>query len=236
MKAAILSPRSKSSKLYLLALALLMLLVHPLAASAQQATFYVSPTGSDSNPGTLTAPLQTITAAQTAVRALTSNMIGNIVVYLRAGVYQLSAPLTFGVQDSGTNGFNVIYQAYNNEVPVISGGIPVTGWTQVSGNIYSAPFSRSTKLRSLFVNGVRATMTKSGAVQGYGNEGAFTIPSSENPVCFWPLWVRSERRHPQLSRQVNDSSLQQTEQKRTANSKDPRKHGDFDVCLLASQA
>ncbi len=55
-------------------------------------------------------------------------------------------------------------------------------------------------------------------------------------LCFWPLWVRSERRHPQLSRQVNDSSLQQTEQKRTANSKDPRKHGDFDVCLLASQA
>ena len=72
----------------------------------------------------------------------------------------------------------MIYEAYNNEVPVISGGIPVTGWTQVSGNIYSAPLSRSTKLRSLFVNGVRATMTKSGPVQGYGNESVFTIPSN----------------------------------------------------------
>ena len=177
MKATILSPRSQSSTPYLLALALLLFIAQPLFASTQ-ATFYVSPTGSDSNTGTLTAPFQTITAAQTAVRAMTANMTGNIVVYLRAGVYQLSAPLTFGIQDSGTNGFNVIYQAYNNEVPVISGGVPVTGWTQVSGNIYSAPLSRSTKLRSLFVNGVRATMTKSGAVQGYGNESVFTIPST----------------------------------------------------------
>ncbi len=177
MKSNIRSLRSPHSTLYSLALALLLFIAQPLFA-ATQATFYVSPTGNDSNPGTITEPFLTITAAQTAVRALSTSMTGNIVVYLRAGVYPLSAPLTFDVQDSGTNGFNVIYEAYNNEVPVISGGIPVTGWTQVSGNIYSAPLSRSTKLRSLFVNGVRATMTKSGPVQGYGNESVFTIPSN----------------------------------------------------------
>ncbi len=169
--------RSHRSTFCSLALTLLVLIAQPLFA-ATQATFYVSPSGNDSNPGTLAAPFLTLTAAQAAVRALSGSMTGDIVVYLRAGVYPLSAPLTFGTQDSGTNGFHVIYEAYNNEVPVISGGVPVTGWTLVSGNIYSAPLNRSTKLRSLFVNGVRATMTKSGAIQGNGNESTFTIPST----------------------------------------------------------
>ena len=35
-------------------------------------------------------PFLTITAAQTAVRALSTSMTGNIVVYLRAGVYPLA--------------------------------------------------------------------------------------------------------------------------------------------------
>jgi hypothetical protein len=168
---------SHRSTLCSLALALLLFVAQPLFA-ATQATFYVSPSGNDSNAGTLSAPFLTIAHAQTAVRSISGSMSGDIIVYLRGGVYPQSAPLTFGTQDSGTNGYHVIYEAYNNEVPVISGGVPVTGWTQVSGNIYSAPLSRTTKLRSLFVNGVRANMTKSGAVQGYGNEAAFTIPSN----------------------------------------------------------
>jgi hypothetical protein len=168
---------SHRSTLCSLALALLLLIAHPLFAGTQ-ATFYVSPSGSDSNAGTLSSPFLTIGRAQTAVRGISGSMTGDIVVYLRGGVYPLSTPLTFGTQDSGTNGYHVIYEAYNNEVPVISGGVPVTGWTLVSGNIYSAPLSRTTKLRSLFVNGVRASMTKSGAVQGYGNEAAYTIPSN----------------------------------------------------------
>jgi hypothetical protein len=168
---------SHRSTLCSFASALLLLAAQPVLA-ATQATFYVSPSGSDSNAGTITAPFLTITAAQTAVRALSASMTGDIIVYLRAGVYSLSAPLAFGTQDSGTNGYHVIYEAYENEVPVISGGVPVTGWTLVSGSIYSAPLSRSTKLRSLFVNGVRASMTKSGAVTGYGNEAVFTIPST----------------------------------------------------------
>jgi hypothetical protein len=168
---------SHRSNLCALAVALFLFIAHPLFA-ATEATFYVSPSGNDSNAGSINAPFLTIARAQTAVRSLSGSMTGDIIVYLRAGTYPLSTPLAFGVQDSGTNGYHVIYQAYQNEVPVISGGVPVTGWTLVSGSIYSAPLSRSTKLRSLFVNGVRAPMTKSAAVTGYGNEGTFTIPAN----------------------------------------------------------
>lgn len=149
-------------------------------AAATQAIFYVSPAGNDANAGSISAPFLTIGAAQTAVRALAPSMTGDIIVYLRGGTYPLAAPLAFGPADSGTNGFHVFYQAYNNEVPVISGGVPVKGWTLVSGNVYSAPLSRTTKLRSLFVNGVRAFMTKSPQpIQGSGNAGTFTVQGTE---------------------------------------------------------
>jgi hypothetical protein len=75
-----------------------------------QLTFYVSPTGSDSDPGTLEQPFQTITKARDVVR--TVNTAKDIHVYLRGGVYNLAGTITFGPQDSGTNGYRIYYQAY----------------------------------------------------------------------------------------------------------------------------
>ena len=154
-------------------------LVQPLWA-ATQATFYVSPSGDDSNRGTFAAPFLTIQKAQEAVRAIDSSMAGDIIVYLRAGMYPIGSPLVFNSSDSGTNGFHVIYRAYENEVPVISGGVPVTGWTLDHGKIYRASLHRTTKLRSLFVNGARAFMASSpNPIAGQGSAGAFTIQGTE---------------------------------------------------------
>jgi hypothetical protein len=120
--------------------------VFPIAASAAtQATYYVSPTGSDSNPGTLTAPFQTIAKARDVVRTINSNMTGDIYIYLRGGNYSITSTVTFGPQDSGTNGYRIYYQAYQGETPILNGATKVTGWTQHSGNIYKAALNRSTK-------------------------------------------------------------------------------------------
>jgi hypothetical protein len=62
-----------------------------LSDSAIQQAFYVSPQGSDSGPGTLENPLQTIQAARDRAAAyLSSNPSsdGSVVVYLREGIYQ----------------------------------------------------------------------------------------------------------------------------------------------------
>ena len=56
-------------------------------------------------------------------------MAGDIVVNLRGGNYFFSTPLEFTPEDSGRNGFQIIYRAYKKEVPVISGGVVVTNWT-----------------------------------------------------------------------------------------------------------
>ncbi|MFD5593156.1 RICIN domain-containing protein [Streptomyces griseorubiginosus] len=133
------------------------------AQSAQAATinFYVDPTGgNDSNSGTSTsAAFKTVQAAQAAVRAVNANMSDDIVVNLRGGTYPLTAPISFGTSDSGTNGHTVVYQAYNGETPVITGGKSITGWTAAANGEYKASVG-SLNFRQLYVNGVRATRAR----------------------------------------------------------------------------
>ncbi|MEV6942520.1 RICIN domain-containing protein [Streptomyces sp. NPDC051172] len=130
-------------------------------AYAATTNFYVDPVnGSDSNSGTSTASaFKTIQAAKAAVRTVNANMSDDIVVNLRGGTYPLSSPISFGTSDSGTNGHTVVYQAYNGETPVITGGKSITGWTAAANGEYKAPVG-SLNFRQLYVNGVRATRAR----------------------------------------------------------------------------
>jgi hypothetical protein len=148
------------------------------ASAGTQATYYVSPAGSDSSPGNLSQPFLTITKARDVVRTINGAMTGDIYVYLRGGVYNVTTPILFGTSDNGTNGHNVIYKAYNSEIPVLCGGTKVAVWTVYSGKIYQAPLSRNTKLRSLYVNGVKASMA-SKTVTAQGSWGTFTVAGTE---------------------------------------------------------
>ena len=127
------------------------------AQAAVQATFYVSPTGNDANPGTEAAPFRTITRARDAVRPLASNMTGDIVVNLRAGDYPVTSTIQFGPQDSGTNGFQVIYQSADALGSArIIGGQRLGGWTQHSGNIWRTQVGTGVRFDTLYENGRRA--------------------------------------------------------------------------------
>ena len=79
--------------------------------------YFVAPAGDDANPGTLEKPFASLQRAQLAVRQKPG------VVFLRGGTYYLPETLVFTVQDSGTKDASVIFQAYKNEQPVISGGV-----------------------------------------------------------------------------------------------------------------
>ncbi|WP_054023593.1 LamG-like jellyroll fold domain-containing protein [Bacillus sp. FJAT-28004] len=133
----------------------------PVSASVLS-TFYVSPTGNDTNPGTQSQPFQTIEKAQTAVRAINSNMTGDIEVILMGGTYNLTSTLIFTSQDSGTSGFNVIYKANTGSTPIISGGTTVTEWTlhDAGNTIYKANVGTSLDTRQLYVDGVRAVRAR----------------------------------------------------------------------------
>ena len=129
--------------------------------AATQATYYISPTGDDSNSGTLLQPFKTVEYAKNIVRTINNNMTGNIYIYLLGGTYNISQTLSFDESDSGTNGYDVIYSAYNAEVPVISGGVQVIDWTVHSGNIYKADVASGSDFRQLYINGIRGKRASS---------------------------------------------------------------------------
>ncbi|KAG4431325.1 hypothetical protein IFR05_013193 [Cadophora sp. M221] len=119
-------------------------------------SYYVHPTGSDSNAGTSTAPFLTLTQAQKAVRGAVVKQFEDISVYIADGVYLLSAPLNFTNADSGTNGFTVYWKASGSNA-LISGGTKLSGWTLNSTTgIYSTSVAVGTVSRNLFVGGKAA--------------------------------------------------------------------------------
>src|ERR1700746_3002280 len=96
---------------------LLLLLQIGLALPVLGQPYYVAPTGSDGNSGTLEKPFATIQRAQQAVRQKPGP------VWLRGGTYYLTQKLIFNAEDSGSQAAPVVYQAFENEQPVISGGV-----------------------------------------------------------------------------------------------------------------
>ncbi len=120
---------------------------------------YVSPTGSDSNDGSKSKPFATLYAANEAVKALRSQMQGDIVIHIAGGYYSMSQPLVIGVDGGGANGYSVIYRGDSSNKPVLSGGVQITGWTQ-NGNIWSAPCNVA-DTRTLYINDNPAVRARS---------------------------------------------------------------------------
>jgi len=114
----------------LLGLSSLVGLLGPSPALA--ADYYVSPSGSDSSPGTLSQPFLTIQKAA-------SVMAAGDTAFIRAGVFRETVPPA----NSGTQYAPITYMPYNGESVTVSGAdvIPASSWTLSNGNIYKAPMS-----------------------------------------------------------------------------------------------
>ncbi|MBV9442129.1 MAG: hypothetical protein JO217_05490, partial [Acidobacteriaceae bacterium] len=126
------------------------------------AQVYVSPNGSDSNPGTRARPVASLEHARDLARALNQNSSGDISVYLAGGTYRLTRPLALEPRDSGHNSHSVIWSAVEGETPVISGAVRITGWRLLDAarNLWAAAAPGTFRnTRQLYVNGIRAHRT-----------------------------------------------------------------------------
>jgi len=125
------------------------------------ANYYVAPNGSDINPGTLEKPFASIEAARDAVRSSIQMNGGDSIVYLRGGTYRIGKKITFGPEDSGMPGARIIYRNFENEKPVLSGGMPVSGWQihNAAKNIYKAQVGTEL-FRQVYINGELATRSR----------------------------------------------------------------------------
>ena len=98
--------------------------------SASNTTFYVSPDGSDHNPGSIDLPLLTLAGARDKVRSVL-NGIGDITVYFRGGLYSFTDTVVFGLDDLGSENQIIIYRNYPGETPIFTSGVHVAGWRKL---------------------------------------------------------------------------------------------------------
>ncbi|HWG24219.1 NEW3 domain-containing protein [Actinospica sp.] len=134
------------------------------AATSAPITLYAAPSGAG-GACTVARPCS-LAGAAAKVRAVNHDMKSDIDVDLFGGDYRLASTLQLGPQDSGTNGFHVVYQPVPGQDPVLNGAARVTGFTRVSAadNVWRAPVSAadaSSGGQQLFVDGTRATLARS---------------------------------------------------------------------------
>ena len=100
--------------------ALLSLGLSSLAAGTQAATYYVSPAGSDSSSGTLSAPFATLQRAQGLANP-------GDTIYMRGGSYLLSDSAV-QIGRSGSNGNPITVASYPGEKPILDGANMTTSY------------------------------------------------------------------------------------------------------------
>jgi len=117
--------------------------------------FYVSNTGKDTNDGSVNAPFATIKRAQEEVRKVNDDMQGDIVVHIESGEYYMDEKIVFGVDDSGTNGYNIVWLGDKENMPIISGGKKLDTMQPSSEypGIYEVKVDYPDRILNLYVNG-----------------------------------------------------------------------------------
>ena len=138
-------------------------------------TVYVAPNGNDSWSGRLPSPnsdntdgpYATFDHARASVQNVVKAGLTEIDVRFRAGTYYLPATEMLTAADSGSASLKIVYENYPGESPIISGGVRVQDWTNVSGNVWKATLPASIKyFENLFYNGVRRLRPRLGGYLG----------------------------------------------------------------------
>jgi len=184
-----------------------LLAVPVIAAAGTQADFHVAPNGNDAWSGRLPAPnaagtdgpLASLRGARDAIRTMkkASDLTRPVTVLLRGGTYRIRKPVEFLPADSGSEKAPITYAAYPGAKPVISGGIPITGWKQGKDGIWTADVPLAGggrwRFRELWVNGRRCipartpnygkALWSAGPAKPKGDEGRDASPHDPGNIA-----------------------------------------------------
>lgn len=165
-----------------------------------QKTYLYCKAGAKNGDGTIEKPFGTINQAKSYLRTIRNSIEGDVYVKIYGGKY--CETLSFTENDRLANGGVIYYTAADQEQPVLSGGIEVTGWTlhDAKRGIYKANVSDVDNFRQLYINGrraVRARSTDSMGIHAYNDKLCVTeqteIASWKNlsdvEIIFAILWT-----------------------------------------------
>ncbi len=139
-------------------LLLAMLVVFMASCGSKEHAFYVSPTGDDTARGNSPdKAFATIARARDAARELTASgkKTKPVVINILAGTYELTEPIVFTPEDSGTAEMPVTIRGFGEGRALVSGGSRITGWTVRDDGAWTVTVSADRQFRQLFVNGER---------------------------------------------------------------------------------
>lgn len=121
-----------------------------------QDKIYVSATGNDNNPGSLSRPLQTLAAAIRHALLLNGK---DVTIEMRAGTYSLDKTLQINSADLSLHSLTI--QPYLKEEVLITGSRAVDlAWEDHEGGIQKAALDLDTPPDALYINGVGLHMAR----------------------------------------------------------------------------
>ncbi|HEY0946623.1 MAG TPA: right-handed parallel beta-helix repeat-containing protein [Opitutaceae bacterium] len=169
----------KTSHLPLVSIVLMLSVAVAAPEPARAAELWVSPGGDDRNPGTREQPLASVAMALRKGRELKRlkdpAAADGVRILLRGGTYGLGEPLWLRPEDSGTEAAPTVIAAAPGEHPVLSGGVRLSNWHKLEGNIEELPEAargkvwvadaprfngRVLEFRQLWVGGRKATRAR----------------------------------------------------------------------------
>lgn len=143
---------------------------------------YISPSGSDSNPGTPDQPMATLTAARDKARLIRNgNLQQPIEIIAMEGDYLMLRPLELDFRDDAVPGSPTVFRAAEGAKAVFRGGVEIGGFEKVSENLWRAFVPQvayyDSYFEQLYVNGRRATRARS------PNKGFYQVKGVEETIA-----------------------------------------------------
>lgn len=150
------------------------------ATTAGAVEFFVSPIGNDAAAGTQEQPFATLARARDEAR---KHRDEPRIITLRGGLYELPSGIALGVEDGGTT-----WRAFEKEVPILVGGVAVSGWKPWRDGIVQVEM-KAKEVRQLFFAGKRQPLARYpnfDAKNPYG--GGWAYADGE----MWPMYAEKE--------------------------------------------
>lgn len=151
----------------------LPLLFSILCAPLFAMDLFVAPNGNDAWSGTQAepasngndGPLATLLAARDRLRkARAAGDSGPHTVTVRGGIYELQSPVLLEEQDSGSPQHPVLWKAYADESPILSGSVRLKDWEVWKGEIVRARFKDHRNvaggIRQVLLDGKRQVLAR----------------------------------------------------------------------------